>query len=530
MFGSKIHRFLYFLALTGITVGLPLNKIVLSLSGLLLAVNWILEGHYKKKILLFTKNKVAVLLFLIFFLHIFGLIWTTDFEYALRDIRIKLPLLLFPVVIPGIEGLNKKRINYLLFIFTVVVTLLSFINWVVFRGGETGSHTELRDLSLFVSHIRFGLMVVFASFVALVLAFSGFAKEGWKKALLFPIGIWLLYYTWYSQVLSGFLAIGLLVVTLLFWFLSKNDSGTKRIVGMIIYPLIIVSATTLVVFAVLPEKKTRPVPADLEYTTPLGNTYTHILESDLTENGNLVFYYICKKELRQHWSEYSSVPIDSLDAKGNKIYGTLIRYMASKGLRKDATDLKKLSKEDIRYIEQGVASVVYTYGGLRSRLAIVSLELQKYWDGGDPNGSTVLERLEYWETGWDIIGDHPLLGVGTGDIQNTFQQYYNVRETRLLPENRHRTHQQFLTMWVTFGIPGIVLFLILHIVFLVQVWKANLINSFIFGIVVVSSYLTEDTLETQTGATFVAFFLIVLSAGVLKKENNGDSICYGKQK
>lgn len=519
MFGTSAHRVIFLVALFGLAIGLPLNKIVLSLSGLLLALNWLLEARFSEKWALFKTNQLAWLLAAVFFVHVLGLLWTTDFSYAANDIRIKLPLLLLAIVLPSSKPLSMRWTRYLLMAFLTSVLVASFINYGYFVHDGLDDDMELRNMSLFTSHVRMSLMVTF-SFVISV--YFGIKRgQFWQKMLFFMGASWLFYYAIFSQVLSGLLALFIVVLCSLFWVVAKIRLQKWRYSLFGLLSLVIVASLTWLYFSFQPPEKQLLDKSSLVYETPSGNTYTHYLESDLTENGYYVYYYLCEDELEQEWPKRSSIPADGLDAKGNPVMGTLIRYMTSKGLRKDAHDFDQLTDKDVFYIEQGIASVVYTEKGLKPRIAAVSFELQKYVEGGDPNGSTILERLEYWNTGLKIAKENWLFGVGTGDVQHAFDEMFERQDSRLLPENRVRAHQQLLTIWITFGLIGLLIFIIYHIRFLTFQWQMGNYLAFVFGLIIMTSYLTEDTLETQVGVTFMAFFMALFSTtNTTKHETN----------
>ncbi len=50
---------------------------------------------------------------------------------------------------------------------------------------------------------------------------------------------------------------------------------------------------------------------------------------------------------------------DGKDEKGQELKMTLIRYLNSKGLRKDAEGMDQLDEKDIRNVEQGIANQYY---------------------------------------------------------------------------------------------------------------------------------------------------------------------------
>jgi len=76
----------------------------------------------------------------------------------------------------------------------------------------------------------------------------------------------------------------------------------------------------------------------------------------------------------------------------------------------------------------------------------------------------------------------------------------------LSKDSRLRAHNQYLSIAVAFGIVGLVWFLItlFYPIFLCGKSKSYLYVSFL--LIAIVSFLTEDTLETQAGVTFYAFF------------------------
>ena len=118
-----------------------------------------------------------------------------------------------------------------------------------------------------------------------------------------------------------------------------------------------------------------------------------------------------------------------------------------------------------------------------------------------------MQRLEYWNLGLQIASENIVLGVGAGDIQDSFNQKYIETGSKLIEEHRDRTHNMYLTMLLGFGIPGILLLLISHIHYLRDQFRNGQLVGLGFIIIIMISYLVEDTLETQSGITFFRFVL-----------------------
>jgi O-antigen ligase len=132
-------------------------------------------------------------------------------------------------------------------------------------------------------------------------------------------------------------------------------------------------------------------------------------------------------------------------------------------------------------------------------------EFHQYTEGGDPNGHSIMQRLESWKAALHVIKAHPLFGVGTGDLPNQVNNQYGEMHSKLDGTHYLRPHNQYLAIAVAFGITGLCYFLFTLCYPLYFSRNRNYFY-FVFFLTLVISMLTEDTLETQPGATFFAFF------------------------
>src|SRR6056297_2910870 len=71
------HRKIYYWCLVLILVSLPLSLFALSVGMISLTVNWILEGHFKTKWTQLKKTPALYIFFLIYLLHLVGLIYSS---------------------------------------------------------------------------------------------------------------------------------------------------------------------------------------------------------------------------------------------------------------------------------------------------------------------------------------------------------------------------------------------------------------------------------------------------------------------
>ncbi len=109
---------LYQIGLILTVVSLPFSNFGMSVAAFWLLGTWILDqissekNARKYRWAKAAKNPPFWILLSVFLIHLIGLAHTTDFDYGLRDVRKKLPLLLFPVVMftaRQIEGVSFRR-------------------------------------------------------------------------------------------------------------------------------------------------------------------------------------------------------------------------------------------------------------------------------------------------------------------------------------------------------------------------------------------------------------------------------------
>jgi hypothetical protein len=213
------------------------------------------------------------------------------------------------------------------------------------------------------------------------------------------------------------------------------------------------------------------------------------------------------EEMEEAWNKRSKIKYEDKDMKGNAMSATLIRFLASKGLNKDAAAVNSLTAAEVKAIEKGMANVNYMkMSSLPGRIHEIFWEIELYRNTGDANGHSLTQRFEYWKTAYSIIKNNFLIGVGTGDVGKSFIEQYERSHSLLSPKWRLRAHNQYLSIAVGMGLIGFVWFLITLFYPMCRLGMHQNYLYIAFLIIALVSFFTEDTLETQAGVTFFAFF------------------------
>ncbi len=493
-----------------LAAGLPLSPSLVSISQGILIINWLAEGNIKNKLHRVWKRKALFFFLLIYFTHLLWLLPTQDFAYAMKDLKIKLPILILPLVLATSKNLKESELKLILLVFISAVLTSSMISIYSLSTIVQKPMADLRQISVFISHIRLALLVNIAIFSLIYLLVTGSFQ--WQRIIrnsLWASLAWLILFLFILQSITGIIVF----VTTSILFLLKFYHHFNKNYWYIRYPMLygptalifIISVYTLfVVFSF----SNKPISENLLKTfTPSGNHYEHNTGLREMENGNYTWINICEPELEKEWNRKSSIEYHSTDINGHELRHTLIRYLTSLGLDKDSAGIAQLTETDILNIESGMANIIYENNKwLYPRIYQIVWEIDNYRKGGNPSGHSFAQRFKYWKTGIEIIRNNFWFGVGTGDVAIAFEKQYIENKTRLAPEWQLRAHNQFITFVISFGITGfiIVMFGMISPFFIER--KQFQILPFAFAFIALLSMITEDTLETQAGATFFAFF------------------------
>ncbi len=525
-FSEKVHHSIYYAGLIFCAVGMPLSKPVISIGVMIILGNWIWEGRFAEKIRLLQARKVIWVLLGFFLLHIFGILWSDAPSEGWRDIRIKLPLFALPLLIGTSSPLSRKAFDWLIGLFMAAVFASTAITFLLATHiiPHTPTITDARAASVFVPLIRLSLMNVLCVFWIGRYLFQEIPLQ--VKAGLGLLASWFIFFLVYMQSLTGLvvLIVGGFVLLVVLSFVHKRKKIAWVLLGLFCIAALGVCKQVKTQYDLFYNIK--PVDWDhLDQTTKRGNPYTYDRTYPMLENGNLVLVYVCQEELREIWNQKSTIDFDTgKNAHGNLISNTIIRFLASKGLRKDADGLAQLSNAEIKAIELGATNANEpNMSRIESRLYQVFWEAYHYGIGGNPSGNSVTMRFDLGKNAYAMIKEKPWSGFGTGTSERAYRNYYHLHGTDLDKEwHWLHPHNQFLSIALTLGVPALLFFIfsLIYPAMFANRWRNFMYLSFF--LVVVLSFFDDDTLETQQGATFYAFFnavlLFAMMPGSLRRE------------
>ncbi|MBN1413637.1 MAG: O-antigen ligase family protein [Bacteroidales bacterium] len=509
-----MHHYLTVFGLAVMGGCLPLSKYVLTLSMFFLSLNWLAEGNFRFKLNRFKKQKSLWLILSVFLVYILGMIYTEkeNLWFGVKRIVNILPMLALPVILGTGSSFSRRELKFVFIFYCLAVWIASLISLSVYFGWAGPSMEDIRDISIFISHLHFSIIVDFAIFILLYMVFfDHFEVKGYEKAAYSLLAIWLIVFVF---ILRSFLGITIFVILFpvaLFVFVTKLKSRILKRSLLSVMTLLYLFLFVFVFYSVL--RFYRINHEELMHLNPCtvnGTPYFHDPENKQRENGNHVWINICQQELKKEWNIISPYAYEGYDKKGQHIMYTLIRYLTSKGLSKDSVGIHSLSKEDINLIEHGYANYIFKNKyGLYQRLYQIIWEVDIYFKTGEVHSHSVTQRFEFARLASQLFIHYPFIGVGTGDVHAQMVEQSKKEGIRFQYEWKGKPHNQLLNWAVSFGVLGFcwILFAWIYPVFLENKQHVFLFRMFLL-LYLISSFII-DTTDSHVSVSFLAFFYAI---------------------
>ncbi len=243
--GTNIHSLAYTVTLMLLAASIPLSKFAMSVSEFMLLGLWLWSGfsfsisyrffkiggvfkgiiHFVDYIIslgfnniidkfsLFFRNKPALIFTFIYLVHIIGLIYTSDMNYAVKDLRVKVPLLLLPIVISTMRKISPKQLKLLLLVYSLSVFVSTLISVAVY---SQGNYIDIREISIFISPIRLGLNISFAFFIMVYFVFHERKFKKWQIVSFVIMGIWFVGFLFLLEAVTSIVIVLLISIGYLF--------------------------------------------------------------------------------------------------------------------------------------------------------------------------------------------------------------------------------------------------------------------------------------------------------------------------
>jgi hypothetical protein len=498
----------FFASLLLFVTVVPFSQALVSItSGILLFSSFLDEPIRVKTERIKSKN-LLLLVASVFIIYLLSYLILKKPESSAYDLQKSLFFLIIPLAFMIGKPLTNAQIRILLMVFIVAVfgsTIVAWFNWFFNRGT---ADFAVHKITL-ISHIRFSFQLILVFWILVFTLKMNFYNLSLNQKLtIFFSCFYFLFFLFFQQSLTGLIAFGASTFLFTVYSLFTLKGRFKWIFSSIVIILVLFPIFYLGGIIIRFYQFEMVDRQNIERTTLNGNNYTHDFNNPTVENGRFVYLYICDDELRTEWNKISKINYDSIISTGYPLNASLIRYMTSKGLRKDAKGIKSLSQRDIENIEKGYTNIIFQKKKYSPypRIYQTVWEYYMYSKTGDPSYQSFSQRLEFARAAVTIIKENPWFGVGAGNWKEEFRKTFEKSNSKLDKELYASSHNQYLNYMVKFGIPGflLIMFLLVYPVIRTKSYTDPLFLTFL--VLMFAANFGDSNFETHMGSSFFLFF------------------------
>lgn len=156
-------------------------------------------------------------------------------------------------------------------------------------------------------------------------------------------------------------------------------------------------------------------------------------------------------------------------------------------------------------ISLSAALAIWKIPTLQNKYRYTKYSLEEFVNGNDIGRLSDSYRIVSIKAGMAIGNNSPIIGVGAGDVKDLTAQYVqehypDIAHTTYTPQN------QYVITYAILGLIGVLVFLAMTLtpLFIKGSWAD--INFIAFHTILITSFIVEQTLESQIGITFYLLF------------------------
>jgi O-antigen ligase len=164
----------------------------------------------------------------------------------------------------------------------------------------------------------------------------------------------------------------------------------------------------------------------------------------------------------------------------------------------------KIAVGVLAFTMAAAALCYFTMPTLRNRVRYVVYDFSNYSKGNIMPGYTDASRWLSIRAGYAITKEHPITGVGFGDVLGEVEQWHQKNHPASLAYERFLPANQWLVYGAGSGWPGLICFTSGLLLLLYTTTSKNSL-SFLLSLISLIPFLIDDTLEGQYGAVILAF-------------------------
>lgn len=237
------HETLTIFCLLLLFAGLFFSKFLLSVSMIGLAAIGLLRRDILTLLKDVGKHKAFWVLTGVFLILLLGGIHSSNMDYYMERMRIKLPFILLPLAFIGLPKLSSRQLNGLFYFFFLVLSLTSIGVLINYFYNFDALNEDIRigqAITTPINHIRYSLLTAIGILLGIRLWVTGYSFQYLRERLLIKVlTVFLIVFIHVLSVRSGLLALYAACVILLVYYLLVNRKimfGLLGLAGVVLLP------------------------------------------------------------------------------------------------------------------------------------------------------------------------------------------------------------------------------------------------------------------------------------------------------
>lgn len=138
------------------------------------------------------------------------------------------------------------------------------------------------------------------------------------------------------------------------------------------------------------------------------------------------------------------------------------------------------------------------------------------------NGKDENIRLKLWKIAAPIIQDNWVLGVNPYLMDDVLKVKYEQQNLKTALKNHYNVHNQYLHLWLCFGIVGLLVFCMMLLNLLIQSFMQRNILVLFFAVIIAVNAMFEVILNLQAGVVFYSFFNAIFVVHLTWQKDNSN--------
>ena len=151
----------------------------------------------------------------------------------------------------------------------------------------------------------------------------------------------------------------------------------------------------------------------------------------------------------------------------------------------------------------------WAFPTFHKKIYIIVADLQSIGSESNAQHNSISGRVYSYRVGWHLFKEHPVLGVGLGNMRQELTQAYQQHFPQISPSAYFIPHNQFIFCLMSLGLIGFLAFLFCFFRPLVANFSRADPLFTVHYIIITLSFLTDATLETQVGIIFSLLFILL---------------------